>query len=296
VSATIAVLGPGGVGGTLAVRLALAGNRVICVARTDTAAAIVQGGLTLESQGETLHARPEAVAQLEEPVDLLLVTVKAFGLDDALERVVQTTVAKGVVLPLLNGLEHVDSIRGRLGPGVAAGSIGRLEAYRRGATTIVQTSLTPLVSAASDSLAPAALARSLEVLRVPGIELRLAANEKHVLWEKAARLAPLAAVTSVTQRSLGELRGDRACREQLLAAVKETCLVAVADGVDVSAAAQWEMIEAMPATLTTSTARDVAAGRSSEVDAIVGSVIRAGRRLGVPTPTLADLFELLEAA
>ena len=295
-SATVGVLGPGGVGGTLAVRLALAGNRVICVARAETAAAIAREGLTLECEGETLHVRPEAGAQLEEPVDLLLVTVKAFGLDDALERVDRAAVAEGVVLPLLNGLEHVDQIRRRLGPVVAVGSIGRLEAYRREATTIVQKTSPPVVTAAIDSGLLETLARSLELLRSAGIDANLGVSEKSVLWEKAARLAPLAAVTSVTQRPLGELRTDSDWRQRLHAAVEEASAVAAADGVEISAAAQWEMIESMPATLTTSTARDVMAGRPSELDAIVGGVVRAGRRLRVPTPTLDNLLAQLERA
>ena len=293
-TATVAVLGAGGVGGMLAVRLALAGNRVVCIARTETAAAIAREGLTLECRRETVQVRPEAVTQLAEPVDLLLVSVKAFGLDDALARVDRSAVAHAVVLPLLNGLEHVDLIRERLGRRVAAGSIGRLEAYRRGATTIVQVSPSPVISVAADLLEPDVLARLLDMLRVPGVEVRQLASEKDVLWEKAGRLAPLAAVTSVTQRPLGELRADRDWSTQLRTAIGETCAVALADGVELSAAAQWEMIEAMPATLTTSTARDVAAGMPSEVDAIVGSVIRAGRRLGVPTPVLGDLLAQLE--
>ena len=295
-TATVAVLGPGGVGGTLAVRLALTGVRVICVARPETVTAIAREGLTLECEGKALHARPDAVERLEEPVDLLIVAVKAFALDDALERVDAAAVTNGVVLPLLNGLEHVDVIRERLGSRVAVGSIGRLEAYRRVATTIIQTTPLPVVSVASDTLAPDELAAPLDLLRAAGAEVRPLDSEKEVLWEKAARLAPLAAATALTQRPLGELRSDSDWQDRLQAAVAEACAVAAADGVDVSAAAQWEMIEAMPATLTTSTARDIAAGRPSELDAIVGGVARAGRRLGVPTPTLDDLFAQLEVA
>jgi 2-dehydropantoate 2-reductase len=47
----------------------------------------------------------------------------------------------------------------------------------------------------------------------------------------------------------------------------------------------------MPAELTTSAGRDAAAGRPTELDAITGSVVRAGRRLGIPTPVLAELLE-----
>lgn len=295
-TATVAVLGPGGVGGTLAVRLALAGNRVACVARPSTAAAIARDGLTLECEGETLLTRPQAVERLEEPVDLLLVTVKAYVLDDALARVVPGAGGVGLVLPLLNGLEHMETIRARMGVRVATGSIGHLEAYRPSPTRIVQTTPTPMVTAAAGEPLQDELASALAVLRTAGVEVRSAVSERAVLWDKAVRLAPLAAVTSLTQRPLGDLRRDRDWGERLRTAVEEACAAAAADGVDVSPAAQWEMIGAMPATLTTSAARDVAAGRPSEIDAIVGAVVRAGRRLNVPTPTLDDLLSQLEAA
>jgi 2-dehydropantoate 2-reductase len=67
--------------------------------------------------------------------------------------------------------------------------------------------------------------------------------------------------------------------------------VATADGIEINPAAEWEIIEEMPPDLTTSTARDVAAGRPSELDAIAGAVVRAGRRLEVPIPTLQGLWE-----
>ena len=70
-------------------------------------------------------ARPEAVERLEEPVSLLVVAVKAHVLAEALERVEEFAVADGVVLTLLNGLEHPQVVRRRLGPRVAPGSISR---------------------------------------------------------------------------------------------------------------------------------------------------------------------------
>jgi 2-dehydropantoate 2-reductase len=277
---TIAVLGPGAVGGALAVPLALAGVRVTCVARPGTAEAIDQDGLTLRRRGETFRARPRAVEVLHDRVDLLLVTVKAPALDAALGRI---EAEAGTVLPLLNGLEHLDTIRARLGGRVIAGSIAGLEAYRETPTTIVQTTGTPLVTAAGD-------------VSLPGFEVRVLADERALLWEKVARLAPLAAATAATQRPVGDLRADAEWRGRLAAAVDEACEVGRADGVSLDASAQWEIIDGMPPGLTTSTARDVAAGRPSELDAIVGSVVRAGTRLGVPTPALAALLEAACAA
>jgi 2-dehydropantoate 2-reductase len=283
---TVAVLGPGAVGGMLAVPLALSGVRVVCVARPDTAEAISRDGLTLDRCGEVLHARPEALDELREPVDLLLVTVKAPSLQAALDRVVA---AATTVLPLMNGLEHVDAIRARVDGGVVAGSIGRLEAYRDGRTGIVQTTPSPLITVSSPDGAAGLLCGA-------GFEVQVRESERAVLWEKLARLAPLAAATAVTQQTLGELRADRHWRATLEAAVGEACAVAGADGVTLNQAAQWEILDTMPASVTTSTARDAARGRPTELDALLGAVVRAARRLGVVTPTLERLLAEAEDA
>jgi 2-dehydropantoate 2-reductase len=274
---TVAVLGPGAVGGALAVPLALAGTRVICVARPHTAAAIAHEGLTLERCGEELYAQPEATHELRDPVDVLLVTVKAPALEDALALV---RAECDTVLPLLNGLEHADALRAHFGGGVVVGSIGRLEAFRESATRIVQTTPRPLLT----------LTTPVQIFDDAWLDVRIVEDERVVLWDKLVRVAPLAAATSLTQRPIGELRTDPDWRPRLAAAVEESCAVARAGGVHLSPAAEWEIIDSMPATLTTSTARDVAAGRPSELDAITGAVVRAGRRLGVSTPTLAQLL------
>lgn len=292
---TVAVLGPGAVGGMLAVRLVRAGCRVLCVAREEAAAAIARDGLALEWQGERLEAAPDGVAQLVEPVDLLLVTVKAPELSDALERIDRAAVGTAVVVPLLNGLEHVDVLRRRLGTRIAVASIGRLEAYRSSRTTIVQTTPLPTVTIATDELPAEDLAVAFDALRAAGVDVQPAASGRAVLWEKISRLAPLAALTSLVQRPIGDIRRDPTLRQQLADAIEEACAVATADGAPVTAESQWEIIDAMPPELTTSTARDIAARRPSELDAIVGAVTRAGRRLDVPTPTLDELLGRLEA-
>jgi 2-dehydropantoate 2-reductase len=281
---SVAVLGPGAVGGVVAVPLALAGVRVICVARRETARAIRRDGLTLVRRGDELRARPEAVTDLDEQVNVLLVTVKAPALEHAFERI---RGEPAVVVPLLNGLEHVHRIRALVAGRVVAASVSRLEAFREGPTTVAQTTGVPVVTLATDGEASA-------VFEVAGAEVRLGPGEGAVLWEKVIRLAPLAAATALTQRSVGDLRIDPDWRARLEAAISEACAIAAADGVELDPAAQWKIIDALPYDLITSTARDVAAGRPSELDAITGAVVRAGRRLEVPAPTLERLLEEAE--
>jgi 2-dehydropantoate 2-reductase len=286
VSARVGILGPGAVGGALAVPLAESGVDVVCIARQATAAAITSHGLTLRHGSDVRTVRPRAVEELDEHLDLLLVTVKATGLDDSLGRIKS---GAEVVLPLLNGLEHVDTIRQRLGGRVLAGSIGKLEAYRDGSTETVQTTAEPLITVFPED-------EALVPLRDAGFEIRAGASEPAVLWEKTVRLAPLAAATAISQQTLGELRSDAAWRSTLEAAIDEACAIAAADGVSLNQAAQWEILDTMPATVTTSTARDAAAGRPTELDAILGAVVRAAGRLGVGAPTLDRLLAEAEDA
>ena len=292
----VAVLGPGAVGGTFAVRLAMSGNHTIVVGPPETIGMVALAGITLEVDGHVLSARPEVRQRLERSVELLLVAVKAHQLEDALERVDPDALARGVVVPLLNGLEHLDPIRTHFGPRVAAASLSHFQAYRVGRVQIIQPRPTALVTLASEELSPAELERAASVLRGASADVEIDDDEKSVLWRKAARLAVLSAATSLTRRPVGALREDIQWRPRMEAALAEACAVAAADGVNLIPSSQWSVITSMDYELTTSTARDVAEGRPSELDAIAGSVVRAGERLGVPCPVLSELVSEALAA
>ncbi|MGZ4386142.1 MAG: ketopantoate reductase family protein [Gaiellaceae bacterium] len=292
---TIAVLGPGAVGGTLAIRLGGAGLRVICVATPGTADAIARDGLRLTWLGREIRQRPEVVTRLEEPVSLLLVTVKSVALADALQRLDPALLQDAVVLPLLNGLEHLEPIRAAVGPRVAAGSISisvHLEAPGR----VVQTTDFTIVRMASADLDREQLNAAASFLHRAGVDARVKASEAVVLWEKAARLAPLAAATAAAGRTVGEIRSNPDWWERLRNAVSEACAVAGAYGVVISPETEWKLIAALPPEMTTSSARDVAAGHPSELDAIAGAVIRAGERLGLSCPWLTGLLAEAQTA
>jgi 2-dehydropantoate 2-reductase len=285
----VAVLGPGAVGGVLAVGLARAGVPVVCIARPDTAGVIASQGLSLRHGQELETERPEAATVLQEPVDLLLVTVKAPTLDLALERV---QAKARVVVPLLNGIEHLETLQSRLPDSqVVAGTIGWIEAWLERPGVIVQNTPRVLTTVSGEADEP-----TVELLGRSGAEVRVDGSAAAVLWEKLARQAAVAAATAASQQPIGALRSDPEWRGRLEQAIRETCAVAAADGVELVPEAQWAIIESMPPTLTSSTARDIAAGRPSELDAITGAAVRAARRAGVEAPALAGLLADAEAA
>jgi 2-dehydropantoate 2-reductase len=282
----VAILGPGAVGGVLTAGFLGNGVEVVCIARPDTADLIRSEGLSLRQGSNSQVVRPEVATELRETVEILLVTVKAPALDDALQLV---EALPATVVPLLNGIEHMQTLRDHLpGGAVVAGSIGRIEAYLERPGVVIQPTLGVVMTVASE-----AREETVELLRCSGAEVRVDGSGVAVLWEKLARQAPVAAATAIAQRPIGDLRTDPAWGPRLKEAIVQTCAVAAADGVTLSPEAEWEIIGRMPPLLTSSTARDIAAGRPSELDAITGAAVRAARRLGVETPTLDRL--LLEA-
>ncbi|MGO9761150.1 MAG: ketopantoate reductase family protein [Solirubrobacteraceae bacterium] len=291
----VAVLGPGGVGGLLAGALARAGTEVLVVARESTTAVIAQDGVRVHSVtlGDFV-AHPRALARLDEPVDALIVATKAAGLEPALERI---AVQPPLVLPLLNGLDHIAVLRERFpADAVLAGSI-RIEADRPQPGVVVHTSPFLLVSMASAEPAVRPAMQALaDTLSQAGVPARVQDSEADVMWSKLVRLNALACTTSAYDVLLGEIRSTPQMRADLVGAMEEAAAVGRAEGAhDVDAAKALAELEAAHATLGSSMQRDIAAGREPELDAIPGSVLRAGARHGIPCPTIERLVAMIAA-
>jgi 2-dehydropantoate 2-reductase len=289
----LAILGAGGVGGFLAGALERAGTPVMLVARAPTAARLRAGGLRVTSArlGDAWTARPAIAEALDEPADVLLVATKATGLAAALDRV---RAAPRLVVPLLNGLDHVALLRERF-PAVAAAVI-RVEATRTAPGVIEQTSPFLRIDIATDGpAAPAIDARLPALLEAAGVPVRLGGTEPTVLWHKLVRLNAIALTTAAFDAPVGPIRRDPERRAALYGAVREGAAVAVADGAALDEQAVVAEVGEVLDGLVASMARDVAAGREPELDAIAGAVLRAAARHGVPAPTVRALAERVAA-
>ena len=290
----VAVLGPGGVGGLVAGALDRAGTPVTVVARAATAETISERGLSVSSVllGDFL-AHPSATARLEQPVDALIVATKAAGLREALERIES---APKLVLPLLNGLDHIAVLRERFAPEtVVAGTI-RVEADRPERGVVVHTSKFLRVDMASHyPSADAAMQRLASTLSDAGIPARVGDTEAQVMWSKLVRLNALACTTSAYDKLLGEIRSTPELRGDLVGAIEEGCAVARAEGAAIPSEDPLGELTAAHDTLGSSMQRDIAAGRPPELDAIPGSVLRAAARHGIECPTIERLVATIAA-
>lgn len=280
----IAVLGPGGVGGLVAAALARAGEDVVVVAHEDTAQTITERGIRVSSVvlGD-FTAHPRAVARLEEPPDLLVLATKATTLANALTRIVAPP---RIVVPLLNGIDHVAALRARY-EWVAA-SVIRVESDRPEPGVVVQTSPFLRVDLAPDW--PALRVFAGELGRA-GIPAQVSSDEATVLWTKLVRLCALALATSAYDLPLGPIRSTPELYEELRALVREGAAVARAEGADLDAGDVLAELTEVHPEAGSSMRRDLAACRPTELDAITGAVLRGAARHDLAAPTVARLSD-----
>ncbi|MCC5036252.1 2-dehydropantoate 2-reductase [Streptomyces sp. WAC 00631] len=291
---TVAVLGPGGVGGLVGALLARAGHRVVCLAGAETAGTLRKDGLHVTSGRFGAFRVPvEADTELREPAGLLFVTVKETALADALERVPAAALGGGLVLPLLNGADHLGPLRERYPAEQVAAATIRVESTRVAPGRIEHTSPFAGIELAGRTVPRERLDHTAALLREAGLGATVRDDETALLWDKLVFLAPMALLTTRYGATVGAVREQR--RSQLLALLDEIGAVARAAGATTEPGEVLGFLEGAPGSMKSSMQRDAEAGRPLELDAIGGSVLRAAERHGLPAPLTAEIVAELRA-
>ncbi|MCF3131363.1 ketopantoate reductase family protein [Streptomyces olivochromogenes] len=292
---TVAVLGPGGVGGLLAALLSRAGHRVICLAGDDTVRALRDTGIRVRSgQFGDFTAPVEADTELRAPVDACLVTVKQTALDSALTRVPPTALGDGLLVPFLNGVEHPATLRERYRPDRVAPAVIRVESTRLSPGVIEHGSPFAEIDLAGDPVPRPRLDALAAALAGAGPATRVVEDETSALWAKMSFLAPFALLTTRHGLPLGDVRTNH--RAELTALLEETAAVSRACGAPADPARALARYDAFPPGTKSSMQRDAEAERPLELDAIGGALLRAAERHGVPVPVTARLVRELREA
>lgn len=270
-------------GGLLAGLLARIGTEVTCLAGAATADVLAREGVRVESALFGTFTVPVGAAErLTHPVDACFVTVKATQLEPALERLPADVVGDAVLVPLLNGIEHVELLRQRYPDATVVPATIRVESARiapgvvRHGTPFATVELAPVPADGGGR------ARLGALLEAAGVTVKTGDDAATVMWSKLAFLAVLALLTTAAQAPAGEVRQRR--RDDLLAMAAETVAVARAEGAVLDAEGIVAFFDSLPPGMRSSMQRDAEAGSRLELDAIGGAVVRAAARAGIPVP------------
>ncbi|MEV7063608.1 2-dehydropantoate 2-reductase [Streptomyces collinus] len=289
---TVAVLGPGGVGGLLAALLSRSGHRVICLSGEQTAKTLRTGGIQVRSaRFGDFTARVEADTELREPVDACLVTVKDTALDAASARVPAPVLGDGLLVPFLNGVEHPAALRARYRPDRVAPAVIRVESTRVAPGVVEHGSPFAEIDLTGTDVPRPRLDALAEAFAAAGPATRVLADETAALWAKMSFLAPFALLTTRYGLPLGDVRTRH--RDELTALVEETAAISDACGGPADPAQALARYDAFPAATKSSMQRDAEAGRPLELDAIGGALLRAAERHGVAAPVAARVVREL---
>jgi 2-dehydropantoate 2-reductase len=285
-----AILGVGGVGGTVGTLLAHLGDSVTFVVKPELLASYPEQ-VQLESPFGTFHASVARASEVP-ACHVLWLAVKATQLDAAL-RAVTNPQAVAAIVPLLNGIDHLAALRERYGHDrvIAATIAGEMERTSPGNFAHRTPFLRLHISSAGKTL----LAGTLDGLQKVGVECRFIDEEPTLMWSKAVFLAPIALATTAFDQPVGRVLSDPARKQLWESCVREACAVATAEGAKVDPNAVFAGMSKMPAGMRSSMQKDVEQGNAPELDAIAGPILRSGQRHGIETPATKELSAMVDA-
>ena len=293
------VVGAGSIGGYFGGRLAEAGRDVTFLVRPARAAKLSKSGLRIVSPlgDATLQPKLVTTQTLAGTYDAVLLTVKAYQLDAALEDLAPAVGPETMIVPALNGMGHMERLAQRFSPRNVVGGVLKASTTLDDDGRIVQlTTLMDVAYGELDGERTPRIAALDEFMRSAKINARLSPAIRREMWEKWIFIAALGAVTCLTRATVGEVEacpGGAAFALQLL---DEVAAIGAAVGVPPSDG----FLSGVRATLTqkgsplaASMSRDLQAGKPTEAEAIVGDLLRRGAKAGVAAPLLSAAYVCL---
>ena len=289
----ILIVGAGSTGGYYGARLAEAGRDVTFLVRPARAAQLRANGLQIQSPHGDFTLQPKLVVAgaIDGPYDAILLTVKGFGLAAALEDIAPAVGPETMILPVLNGMKHVDAIVARFGTEALAGCVAKIATMLDDGGRIVQlTKMHDLAYGEMDGSRSARILALDQAMQGAGFDARLSDTIERDMWEKWVLLATVGGVTNLMRGAIGEIEAVPGGAEFALAFLDEVIAVVTAEGHPPSepfVTATRAAVTQKGSPLTSSMYRDLMQGRPVEVDQILADLLARAKRLHMKTPLLA---------
>lgn len=293
----ILTVGAGATGGYFGARLARAGRDVTFLVRPARAAALRARGLRVTGPEEEIALAPQLVTAdaLTGTYDLVLLSVKSTALEAATRDLAPAVGPGTAIVPLLNGMAHLDHLAGRFGDTAVLGGVAKVVTTLNEHGDIVRMAPpTVLLTGERDGRPSARVDAVREVLAGAGIDTPEVPDIVAAMWHKWVFITTLVAVTTLARGAVGEVNAVPGGSEFGLAVLAEAAAVSDAAGYPVpesELALTARTLTAPRSPLTPSMYRDLVAGHPTEVEHVFGDLAARARALAVPTPLL-DLAAL----
>jgi 2-dehydropantoate 2-reductase len=296
----IAIMGAGGVGGYFGGLLAQAGEEVTFIARGAHLDAIRSAGLRVESVHGDFVVHPAQATDAPAtvgPVDLVIFATKTYQIEAAAKAMRPLVGPETAVLPLHNGLDASERTLAVLGPAAVLGGICQVGSVLAAPGVIRQmTHFRRVVAGELAGPITPRVERIVAALQAAGVQAEASDDIRRVRWTKFLFIAPYSGVGAVTRVPIGAFRSCPPARDLLEQAMREIETVARGQGVALDAdivARTLAFCDGVEPGMMASMQRDLLDGRPSELESLIGAMVRFGEALGIATPAFRFLYAAL---
>jgi 2-dehydropantoate 2-reductase len=298
----VLIVGAGAIGGFFGGRMLQAGRDITFLVRPRRASELAAAGLVIKSpNGDVTLKNPPVVRadSIKDRFDAVLLSCKAYDLDDAVKSFAPAVGEGTAIIPLLNGMRHLDVLERNFGASHVLGGLCLIAATLNEKREVVQLGPVQSLGFGERDGKMSDRVRAFANV-VKGCDFDGAASETVVqdMWEKWVFLASSAASTCLMRAPIGMILAAPGGKDFLLGVLDECRAVATAEGYPPRASALERatgMLTAEGSPLTASMFRDIKAGQPVEADHVIGDLIARADTARIPVPRLRVAYTHLKA-
>jgi 2-dehydropantoate 2-reductase len=295
------VVGAGGIGGHIGGRLVEAGGDVTFLVRARRQAQLAQDGLRIVSPlGDfTSPVKTVTAAELTADYDVAILTCKSYDLESAMTDLAPAMTGRCAVIPMLNGMSHLDALDERFGAEQVWGGTTAMNVTLDASGTVRHVGAWARVAFGERGRDPSPTAKSLgDLLARTKLKTELSPRIEQDMWEKIVNLSALAALTCLFRANVGEILAAKGGREAIDRILANNVEIATREGFPPrpqALAATDKMLREAGSILTSSMLRDLEAGNRVEADHIVGWMLAKAREHQLDDTMLSVAYTHLSA-
>jgi 2-dehydropantoate 2-reductase len=296
-----AIFGTGGVGGYFGGKLAQADQDVTFIARGNHLSGIQRAGLSVDSIGGNFVVKPVKATDSPQSigvVDVVILTVKSWQLEEAVVQMRSLVGENTAIIPLMNGVEHMETLVNAFGREHVLGGVCRISAFIAAAGHIKHVGIDPFIAFGElNRAASERVSKLYDVFKnISGVTVEASGNIELAMWEKYLLISAFSGVGAVTRAPVGEFRAIPETRAMFRRALEEAVLVANSRGVNLTERSVQSVMERIDQTQPDTMAsmqKDILAGRPSELESQTGALVRMARAADVSVPTHEFIYASL---
>lgn len=296
----ILVLGAGGIGGYFGARLEAAGGDVTFLVRPGRAAVLRERGLRIYSPCGDLHVTPKLLTreELRGPFDAVILSCKAYDLDSAMDDIAPAVGPQTLLLPLLNGVSHLERLVARFGRERVLGGVAQAALLVTPAGEIRHFNTTHRLVTGTRGPTTQGLKDLAVLIAASGVDFVLSDDIEQAMWNKFVFWAALAGATCTLRANIGIILQTVGGEEFVTGLIGECARIAESEGhaLTVSQLATCRsLLTESGSVLAASMLRDIERGGPTEAEFTVGDLVARARSLNIDARCLRLVHSHMQA-